>query len=178
MRNMVRRLTVAATAFHQWQLHGYEYGGAQPETFDDVEVFGGVGFVSRPAAGSNAEAIVIKVGGEGGHPVVIASRDRDAQVEIDDDESAIFNSSGAVVKVTKDGDVEVNPAPGRKVYLRSDGGTSEALAKKSELDAAINQINSHAALFNVHSHPSHGAGPSNSFSTAPLAAGTTKVEAE
>jgi phage gp45-like len=91
-----------------------------------VEVFSGVGFYSRPKAGSKPEVIVVNVGGEDGHPVVVATRDLSIQVSLAEDETAIFNSS-AVVKVAANGDVLVRAKSGGSVSVDA-GGTAEAVA--------------------------------------------------
>lgn len=93
VRNMIRRFIVTLTGeAGLWQVEGHE-----GERADDVEVFGNIGFFSRPpASGNKAEAIVAHVGGESGHPVVIATRDRSTQPELEPDETAIHNSQKLV----------------------------------------------------------------------------------
>lgn len=108
VKNIARRFVVSlAPGADLWQLLGYESGQDEQEKADDVEVFSQYGLASRPKAGSDTEVIVIKVGGESGHPVVIASRDKSIQVSLDGDEVAIFNSTGALVKVCADGTIEL-----------------------------------------------------------------------
>lgn len=131
LRGLVRRVTVGLTG-KLWSLLGYE-----DEPFDNVEVFGGVGIAARPRAGKG-EVIVIHVGAESGHPVVIAARDADIEPELQADESALFNSV-AIVTLTKDGDVIVRAKAGRQVLV-DDGSGAVALATKADLDALANFV--------------------------------------
>jgi phage gp45-like len=160
-RAAIRRLVIAATPGGLWQLLGHE-----DETEDDAPAFQGIGFASRPTQTSldagNAEAILVKIGGKSAHPVIVATRDESIRVELEAGETAIFNEAGALAKLTKDGDVEINCASGRKVYLRTDGGSSDALVRASAYDA--------------HVHPS-GTGPTGVPDNAGNA-GTSNVEGE
>jgi len=111
LRGLVRRMLVSLTsAGGLWQLLGKEDGDGNRERASDVEAFQQIGFLSRPAAGSRAEGVVVKVGGESGHPVVIASRDRAIEIAIGEDETVIFNSTGTLVKITAGGRVELGEA--------------------------------------------------------------------
>jgi len=156
LRGLVRRMLITASDA-LWKVAGHEdaYGNAEN---DELEAFTRVGFYSRPAAGARAEAIVVKVGGESGHPVLIASRDQDLIRAIADavggfgeDEAAIFNSS-ALVRC-RDGIVEAC----------SPGGTAVALATKADVEAL-------RATFNTHTHPcsaTTGGGGSLGVTSAP-----------
>lgn len=124
VNGMVRKVVVRlASATGLWGLLGFVDGEGEPEKFHDVEVFSNVGFWSRPRSSAKAEAVVVHVGGETGQPVVIATRDKTIQIELDEDETAIFNSSVRVV-LRKNGTVEID-----------DGGGAEPLATKAELKA-------------------------------------------
>lgn len=108
LRGMIRRLVVKLTqATGLWQLLGFEDADGNEELLNDVETFPGIGFSSRPKAGSRAEVVVVRIGGESGHPVIVATRDRSIEISLEEDETAIFNSTGTVVKITKDGIVEL-----------------------------------------------------------------------
>lgn len=118
----LRKMAIDRTRSGLWKVLGYEVVAES----HPAELFGGVGFHSRPASGSKAEAIVAFIGGAGA-PVVIATRDealRQAVGELEEDEAAIFNTL-AIVRVMADGTVEI----------RSAGGTAAALATKADLDA-------------------------------------------
>jgi len=129
LRGLLRRVSVAASGAF-WQLLGYD-DGEQRETFDEVESFGGVGFAARPRKGAG-EAIIAHIGGEGGHPVIIAHRDSSIEPALEADEAAAFNSK-AIVHITKDGDIIVRAAPGRSVFI-DDGQGAVPLATKEDVD--------------------------------------------
>jgi phage gp45-like len=126
---MIRRMRYLSSSSGFWQVEGVSAEEGSPETEPPLEVFHGVGFVTRPKNGSDAEVIVAKIGGASGHKVVIASRDREQEFTLDDDdECAVFNST-AVVYFKKDGTIEA----------RSRAGAAVALALKSDVDA-IKQV--------------------------------------
>lgn len=108
LRGMVRRVVVGLTevAGGAWQALGYKDSDGNQETFNNVEMFGGVGIHARPADNGRVEAIIIHVGGDEEHPVMVATRDRSMQVELQADETAIFNSQ-TVIRVKADGTVEI-----------------------------------------------------------------------
>ena len=149
-RGIVRRLAVGVTsASNFWQLVGFDGAYGESETLDEVEAFQGVGFVARPKPGSSAEAVVVCVGGESGHPVIVATRDKATEIQVEADETAIYNSTGAVVRITKDGDIVVRCKAGRTVSI-DDGSGAVPLATKADVDAL-------RTTFNLHTHASHGA---------------------
>ena len=115
LRGMVRRVTISLTGnTGQWQAQGYRGIGVddiEGEKFDLVEVFPGIGISARPKAGSRAEAIIVHVGAESGHPVIVATRDRSMEVSLEEDETAVFNSQ-AVLILKKDGTVEIRSRTG------------------------------------------------------------------
>jgi Bacteriophage Mu Gp45 spike protein len=103
LRGTVRRLVADAAEGAVWKLLGYLDSDGKRETFD-AESFQHVGFGSR--APGQAEVIVVHVGGEAEHPVIVATRDRSTQVALAKDETAIWNSK-VIVKITADGVVEI-----------------------------------------------------------------------
>jgi hypothetical protein len=137
VRDMVRRVTVKLTGA-LWNLFGYEDPDGNQEPFDDVEVFGNVGFSSRPRGGGNAEVILLHVGGQSDHPVVVATRDRSIEIEIEEDETIIFNSTGACVRVTAAGDV-----------LIGDKDATHPVARGDVMEAKLNAL---IAEFQAHGH--------------------------
>lgn len=128
VRTWLRRMYVLASGGGAWQVGGYE-GESEP----DVEVFQGIGFASRPAADAAAEAVVVKIGARSSHSVIVATRDEGTRVELDQDETAIFNSE-VLIKITKDHDVIIRVAAGRTVTV-DDGSGAAALATKADLQA-------------------------------------------
>lgn len=74
-----------------------------PEPFDDVEVFGVPGFISRP---SSAEGIIAHVGGSYDHPVMVAARsDADGLLELADGEAAMLTETGTAVMINAQGKI-------------------------------------------------------------------------
>lgn len=144
VRGVVRRVTVTAHAAGgtPWQAAGY-----RDEVFQDVEVFGVVGVTARPPAGSrSAEAVVVNVGAEAGHPIIVATRDAGALPTAAKDLAAdevMLHTSQAWMKVTKDGDVIVRAKAGRAVLVADNdtGAGAVALATKADLDALKSAIN-------------------------------------
>jgi phage gp45-like len=133
VRNAIRRMVVEVSGGYLWQLGGHEDEGE-----DEVPAFQGIGFASRPPAGSAAaEAILVKIEGASGRPVIVATHDEDlrrvheAVRDMDPDEVAIFNA-GALVKITSDGDVTIVVAPGRRLYVSTDGGSTDQLVTKTD----------------------------------------------
>jgi len=171
LRGLVRRMLITASDA-LWKVAGHEdaYGNAEN---DELEMFSGIGFYSRPASGARAEGIVVKVGGESGHPVLIGGRDWDLVRAIaaaiggfGEDEAAIFNSN-ALVRC-RDGIVEAC----------SPGGTAVSLATKADLDAF-------KAHFDAHTHPCTGTtggggspGVAGAPAAAPTPAGTSVLRGE
>jgi hypothetical protein len=181
MANMVRRVFASLTVGGQWGIEGYaidgEDGGAEVvEGVDDdlVDVFQGVAIYARPAADDEAEVIMLHVGAEPDHPAIVALRNEDARrryvAEFGDialGEVAVFNSeaqSRVIIKAS--GEVEINLKSGEKLYVRTNGGSSQALVTKSEHEA--------------HVHGYTWTDPGGSGDTAKPAAitGTTTLEAE
>jgi phage gp45-like len=153
LRGLVRRFTVAlAPASGLWQLLGLADADGSRERLGDVEQFPGIGFFARPKE-AGAEAVVVHVGGETGHPVIVATRDRRTQVALEPDETCVFTSR-ARVHLRRDG----------TVYVTDASGAGEPLATKSDLDALRDWIE-------LHTHPSVGA--PNEVATLPAATGTT-----
>jgi phage gp45-like len=136
-----------------------QLGVLQGEDIDDAERFQSYGFSSVPLAG--AEAVVIFPGGDRAHPLVVAVDDRRYRpTGGQPGEVTVYHHTGAKIRLEADGDIEVQPAPGRQVFIRSEGGSAEPLVKKSEFDA--------------HIHPA----PGGATSTPAAIIGTTALEAE
>jgi phage gp45-like len=124
IRNLVRRMLVTASSGAQWALEGFSDGEGNVER-DDVEVFSGVGFYSRPIDGSG-EVVVVKVGGESGHPVVVATRDQAALAALEavigaigPGETVVFNRS-ALIWIRSDGQAHVGAIGGTMKRLATE----------------------------------------------------------
>lgn len=136
IENLVRRAAVIKTGDF-WSAEASE-----DESSKGLEVFGQVGFRSRPLEGGDAEALILRVGASENHEVIVATRDRGIEVAIDADETAIFNSTGAVVKIDKDGNIAITSKAGGTVSVDDGSGATE-LALKSELTALEAHVDQH-----------------------------------
>lgn len=117
------------TAAHQV----VQLGVLDGESLDDCENFQGYGFSSVPLSG--AEAVAIFPNGDRAHPLIVATDDRRHRpTGLSAGEVAVYNDAGAMVKLTVDGDIEVIPASGRKVLVKSPGGSTDALVTKGEFE--------------------------------------------
>lgn len=100
LKGMVRRLAITLAEGGIWQVLG-QRGGAGGDETDDVELFGGIGFHSRPPSSGNPEAIALAVGGAK-HQAIIATRDEATRQlvagDLGEDSAAIFNST-AIVRI-------------------------------------------------------------------------------
>lgn len=165
LRNALRRMVIAATDSFLWALDGFEDDAGNVER-EEAEVFAGIGFYARPAAGAEGpEAIVIKVGGQSGHPAVVATRDERALQAyeaaaggVGPGEVVVFNEDAAV-RLTDEG----------QIHASTPGGPVDQLATKADIDALIATVNALIAKFNEHTHtvPIVGAAGTTA-STTPL----------
>lgn len=169
---IIRRLVVAASSKGLWNLEGFE-----DEIEPEVPVFSGIGFYSRPrdADTSDAECVVVKIGGKTAHPIIVATRDETLRQllaairDLFEDETAMFNSK-ARVHILKDGTVEVD-----------DGSGAVALATKADVDAVEAFQKLHFDTVAGHKHtalgspPVVGTGSGTGFSV-PSAAGTSVLK--
>ncbi len=130
------------------------------EVIDGAEHHQAYGFSSVPLGGS--EAVVLFPNGDRGRPLVVSISDRRHRPTGGEaGEVTMYSHTGAKVTMLNDGNIEVQPAPGGEVFVRSDGGDAEPLVKKSEFDA--------------HTHPAPGGATSP---PATPAVGTSVLKAE
>jgi hypothetical protein len=136
---MLRRMIVTRTTSALWQVQGHDLsmiGGEDIET-RDAELFGGVGFASRPNTSDDVEAIVAFPAGGSGGPMILAARQEARRqivaADLEAEETQIHNSSSstpAIVRVKADGTVEA----------RSFAGVALPLATKADLDALADYV--------------------------------------
>jgi phage baseplate assembly protein V len=158
--NLIARGTVTGVSDGS-TLQTLQLGVLADETVDDGERFQSYGFSSVPLSG--AEAVIVFPGGNRDHPLVIAVDDRRHRpTGLEAGEVAVYNSAGARILLTKDGDVVVSAASGRKVMVDDGAGGTEPLITKSQFDA--------------HTHPT-GVGPSGPPDNA-ATSGTTVIESK
>lgn len=136
-----------------------QIGVLDGEALDGAEHCQPYGFSAVPLAG--AEHVVVFPGGDRGHPLVIAVPDRRYRpTGGEPGEVTVYNNTGASIRITKDGDIHAQPAPGRAVLI-DDGSGSHALPTLDE--------------FNNHTHPAPGG--ATGMPTDP-ATGTTVLKAK
>ncbi len=154
MRGLIRRLTVKATSALLWALEGFDDLEGNVEQLD-AELFVAGGFHARPAAGARAEALVVQVGGESGHAVVVGTRDADSLKVAGqgDADGAQIHNSVAIVRVRASGVVEAG----------THGGPFVPLATKADLDALADWVSRHV-------HIGVTPGPTGSMSGIPSVA--------
>lgn len=104
-----------------------------------IEHFEPYGFtsVSLPPGedGTGAEHVTMFQNGDRSHPITIVIADRRHRpTGSQPGEVSVYNHTGARITMTKDGDIEAQPAPGREVFIRDAGGSVDRLVKKSEHD--------------------------------------------
>lgn len=137
--NIAARATVSRASDGK-KLQLLQLGVLDGETVEDAEHHQPYGFSSVPMGG--AEAVVIFPGGDRAHPLVVAVSDRRYRPTGGEaGEVTVYNHTGAKIKITKDGDIEVTPATGREVFVRDAGGTAQKLLTQADglvLRAAIN----------------------------------------
>lgn len=113
------------------KLQVVQLGVMDGEDLDDCERFQEYGFTSVPRRG--AEAVLLCPNGDRGHPLVVAVDDRRHRLnDLSTGEVAVYNHTGARVTMKKSGDIEVNPAEDREVFVREPDGSVDRLVRKSE----------------------------------------------
>lgn len=131
---MIRQMAVKLTEGGFWQVVGhFLFDNRTPET-RNAELFGTLGFYSRPKAGANVGAIVLFPGGSS-NPVIIATQDEELRATIANlaqGETAMCNR--ATIILCK---------PNGTVEIRLPGGTALPLPKLAELADVVSKFNSH-----------------------------------
>ncbi len=150
IRGMLRRMVVSLTEGPVWQVLGHLLLDSRTREAPAVDIFGNIGFSSRPARGArNAEALVAFVAGEAQNPVIVATRDEDARkaiANLSHDEAAMWNRA-TIVLVKSDNTVEI----------RHGNGVATKLPTFADLQAVADRLADHIATYNLHTHPVSGA---------------------
>jgi len=129
VRRGVLSAQVGATYFCQVQGHG-------AERYSDVEVWQPYGFASRAPAGS--EAIVVNPDGRGEGAIVILVTSRANRPGLEDGEACIHGEAGSsqpIVKVAKNGDIELSPESGSEAKVGR--GATEKILKGSTFNTNL-----------------------------------------
>lgn len=144
------------TVLAQVALFGAEGDDANAEQAENCEVFHPVGFVSRPASGSaTAEAVVIR---EGYEVHVLCFVDKNDTVHDCPEGGAEMYSPkepSCRVRVMPNGDVEIIPKNGQKVYVGAPSGTGgmQPVGLGTSIKTQLDEIRS---KFATHIHPASG----------------------
>lgn len=150
IRGMLRRMVVSLTEGPVWQVLGHKLLDSRTRETVAADVFGNIGFSSRPARSSrNAEAFVAFLSGEAQNPVIVATRDEDVRkaiANLSHDESAMWNRA-TIVLVKSDNTVEI----------RRGNGVATKLPTFADLQAVADRLDDHIATYNLHTHPVSGA---------------------
>lgn len=165
---MIRLMKLSLTDGFFWRVIGHLLMDNRTQETRDAEVFGVLGFYSRPKAGANADAIVVNAAGSA-NPVIIGTRDEDlrkAVAVLAQGQTAMCNRA-TIILCKEDGTVEI----------RTPGGVATKLPTLADYEAL-------RAAFNAHVHVAPGgstAVPTASGSPLiPVAtpAGTTVLKAQ
>lgn len=169
----IRRVAVTlAGARAIWQVAGYRLpaGAISTDEVFNAELFGGIGFHARPPTGGKPEAIVLMVGADSDHPVIVAIRDEATRAAVANalkaDETMLFNSK-CIIHAKDDGTVEV----------RTPNGVAVPLATLADVQAIRNALHNHG-----HTYIAPGSGGSAATTTdnpaVPAPAGTTVLKGQ
>lgn len=138
---------------------------AAPETIPDGEHYQPYGFSSIPLPG--AEGVALFPGGDRGHPLVVVVSDRRYRpTGGEPGEVTVYNNTGASIRITKDGDIHAQPAPGRHLLVDDGSGTPEPVVKRSEFLAHGHPIVASGATTPC-AGPVTGSPPAGSSTTFP-----------
>lgn len=122
------------------------------------------GITSEPPPGT--ECIVLAVNGGSSNRVAVAELPQNVPA-IEADEVLLWAKAGQRILLTRDGDIVVTPAAGRKVLLGSATGT-DPVVLKSELNSVLSTVRT---WLNGHIHPT----PSGASSAASTPIGSLSV---
>lgn len=108
--NMVARAVVKVIN-DQKKLQLLQLEVTDGEIREDVERFQNYGFTSVPKDG--AEAVIVRVGGNSDHGIVICVDDRRYRIgNLESGEVAVYDATGSTIVLKKNGDIEVTPSSG------------------------------------------------------------------
>lgn len=120
------------------------------ETVRAAERFAHFGMTSRPPTGS--EVVVLFIGGNRDHPIVVADEDRRSRPTgtLAEGETLIYSAGGARVLLKADGTVEVTAGT-----LSASGDVEAAgdVAAGGEVADGVGTLDALRQAYNVHVHP-------------------------
>lgn len=130
VRSMVRRMRVAVGRGVQWAVEGLVDADGEVER-DEAEVFSGP-ILYRPKSGNRAEVLAFAIGGDGGHRVIGATRDRDLMAAL---EGAVAGLGSDDETILANGSLMVRLSSAGQVYIGAHGGAFKRLATVDDLEA-------------------------------------------
>jgi phage gp45-like len=166
--NLARKITFTATGGALWSALGFD----DDEPFDDTPVFQGTGIYSRPGSDDDAEGVLIHIGADPDHGVVVNVRNEDARRryveefgDLNAGEIALFNSNAtARIVITSNG----------LVRIESGNGAGVSLATKADIDDLREWCGAH-----YHNFPAIGGAPTSTpLEGPPSASGTSVLRGE
>lgn len=162
---LIRKLQIRGRADTGY--YGVDNSGADPSDGDvgmTVQRYQLYGLTSEPPSGT--ECVVLAVNGGATNRVAVAELPQNVPA-IEADEVLLWAKAGQRILLTRDGDIVVTPAAGRKVLLGSATGT-DPVVLKSELNSLLSTVRT---WLNGHIHPT----PSGASSAASTPIGSLSV---
>lgn len=135
----------------------------QDETRDNCERFQEFGFDSTPLP--DAEVVVVFVGGQRDHPLVVACDDRRYRLKSNAGGSTMYDASGNFIHIKNDGTIEINSATRVDitcplVRMTGDLEVEGDITDRYTTDATT--VRGIRELYNIHRHPENdNGGPTN-----------------
>jgi phage baseplate assembly protein V len=130
------------------------------EVHDDVERFQNYGFTSVPFPG--AEALVVAVGGDRGHSIVVAVDDRRYRLQgLEQGEVALYTDEGDQIVLRRGGQIEIRGGTSillKATEVRVEGNLSVKGTVRATGDVADSkgEMEGIRGTFNVHVHTETG----------------------
>lgn len=143
------------------------------EIRSELERFQSYGLTSNPLPG--AEMIVLSLGGESGHQIVIAIDDRRYRLTgLQSGEVALYTDEGDYVRLGRNGVMTLNAGSTLKLGGES---ASDPVMRKSDFDSFLTKYNAH-----IHPVPGVTTGPGSTSSSPTVsthvATASTKVKSQ
>ncbi len=147
------------------------------QELDGAERFQDYGFSSVPLAG--AEAVVVFPSGDSGHPLVIAVDDRRFRPTGHlPGEVAIYHKDGAMILLKAGGAIQVDSAPGQKVFVSDGSGGESPVALLSDVTSMRADLDGHEHRYIPALHPGTGTVITTSGPSVTVPVGAKALEAK
>lgn len=138
--------------------------GLATEVLDEVERLGPMpGITAYPPVGS--EAVVVAVGGNRDHPIVVAVEDRRYRpkgVMSEGDVIIYHPTAGTQIHVKADGSIDITAGAGVNVTgdvdVTGDLNVSGDIVGGGDVEDSTRSMAADRTIYNTHTHPENGAG--------------------